>query len=800
MTNPDRPVSGALRDLTVVEFGHYAAGPLVGMLLGDQGARVIKVERPEGDPARSDPAFAIWNRGKESVVLDLQTEDGRADAAKLLALADVVVENFRPGVADRLGIGYAQARQANPQVVYCSLPGFPPESPHRSEAGWDAIVGAATGTYQRGPQSTSMGAEATPLYTPLLLPSTIAAFVAAGAITAALITRQRSGLGQRIEVPLYSATFAATGMFLVRVKEDAKGWTVWQKLPLPAAYQCRDGRWIQAYGATRRHLEAMFSVFGHPEWTDDATAIIEEAPSKEVVDMWRSRFVETFRTRDSWDWEREISDAGGISVVCRSTDEWFATRHAYDAGLIVEVADPTWGPMKQPGLAVNLRATPGAVGRGAPTLGQHNDGALSRTDATATPSENQPAGGETSPPPAALEGMRVLDLSILLAGPSCGRVLGEYGADVIKVDDAKGVRRSDSDRTKLMWLDVNRGKRSVRLDLKSEAGREAFWRLVDTADVIVENFRAGPWDPVTRTTTGPTKLEKLGLGYEDIRARRPDIVYLSVSAFGRYGEFTGRGGYEQAGQAVTGVMVRHGGTGERSMALAYPYNDYGTGLVASFGVLLAMYERFRTGRGQRLDTSLAITASLLQSRYMFDAPGLSRNDLEGPHLLGESWSQQFYRGSDGWFMVYGIEPAAWSSIASIDSLGALAADERFATVEGRRACQAELVSALASVFETRPRDHWLSVLNAAGLAAAEHVTTSELAESDVARAAGLVAGRDHPGFGWVDHGGPVARLEMTPTRLGRPAPAEGADTEEVLQLVGYSSDEFETLREARIAG
>ena len=144
---PDDAGKGALRGIKVIDFGQYIPGALLGMLLSDQGADVIKVERPEGDPARSEAAFATWNRGKRSVVLDLKSVDGREQAVRLASTADVLIENFRPGVLERLGIGYPQVSQSNPGIVYCSLPGFGVESPHRNERGWDPIVGAATGLY-----------------------------------------------------------------------------------------------------------------------------------------------------------------------------------------------------------------------------------------------------------------------------------------------------------------------------------------------------------------------------------------------------------------------------------------------------------------------------------------------------------------------------------------------------------------------------------------------------------------------------------------------------------------------------
>ncbi|MDE2780641.1 MAG: CoA transferase [Chloroflexota bacterium] len=163
---------GALRGLKVLDFGHYIAGPLLGMLLSDQGAEVIKVERPEGDPARKETAFATWNRGKRSISLDLKTDSGRETARKLALESDVLIENFRPGVMDRLGLGYEELASANPRLVYCSLPGFGEHHPDRNRQGWEPIIGASTGLYPKVEGSDE------PLYSPLPIASTFSAIVA----------------------------------------------------------------------------------------------------------------------------------------------------------------------------------------------------------------------------------------------------------------------------------------------------------------------------------------------------------------------------------------------------------------------------------------------------------------------------------------------------------------------------------------------------------------------------------------------------------------------------------------------
>ena len=231
----------------------------------------------------------------------------------------------------------------------------------------------------------------------------------------------------------------------------------------------------------------------------------------------------------------------------------------------------------------------------------------------------------------ALDGVRVLDLCIILAGPTCGRTLAEFGADVIKIDNPSrgGYVQSHND--------VNRGKRSILLDLKSAEGRDIFWQLVDTADVVAQNYRAG-------------KLEKLGLGYEQVRQRKPDIIYASLNAYGHLGPWASRPGHEQFAQATTGMQRRFGGDG-RPMLQPNPVNDYGTGFMGAYAVALALLHRQRTGEGQHVDSALAYTAMTLQSPFMQLYAGKRWDEPRGQETLGSGPLHRAYQARDGWFFL-----------------------------------------------------------------------------------------------------------------------------------------------------
>ena len=774
---------GALSGIRVLDCGHYIPGPLLGMLLADQGAQVIKVERPGGDPARSEPAFASWNRGKRSIVLDLKTAAGQETARQLARDADVVIENFRPGTAERLGIGYQELAASNPHLIYCSVPGFGPEHTWRQRQGWDAIVGAATGLYPK------VEGAAEPLFTPLPIASTFAAIVGAVGVAMALCARDDGKGGQRIEVPLYDAMFTAMGRHLVQFHDvDLPDTRSQPRLPMQRQYQCADGRWVQNHGNYERFVHQFLAAAGNPEWGQAAVSDFGKPLDVETADLWARRFEETFKQRTALEWEQAISAAGGACTVCKTVDEWLNHPHSLAAKMVVEVEDAQLGRMKQPGVQVRLRGTPGAIQGRAPVLGEHSreiaEGLKGGQPEATVPAQaaGSSLANSVDDVMRALHDIRVLDLCIVLAGPTCGRTLAEYGADVIKIDDpARPYDPSGS-------LDVNRGKRSILLDLKTDAGRAVFLKLLDTADVVVENYRKG-------------SLAKLGLDYESLRQRKPELIYASLNAYGYDGPWSERPGWEQLAQATSGIQVRRGGREDAPLLMPYPVNDYGTGMMGAFAVALALHHRNRTGQGQSVDSGLALTAALLQSPYFLDYPGYRRADPEGRDLRGFSALSRLYETADGWLYVHCPDDAARQSLFSLAEFQHLAGHPELTDPDGAAPDQdGVLARELAAIFRQNPRAYWLEQLNSAGVSAMENVSISDFRNQPQARGAGLIVTRDHPGRGQTDHLGNTACLSRTPMRLGRPTPVLGADADEILAEAGYSPAEVAALRDSGVVG
>ena len=745
-------MTGALQGIRVVDFGQYIAGPLAGQLLVDQGADVVHIQPPGG--ARWDtPANATWHRGKRRLTLDLKQSADLEVARRLVETADVAIENFRPGVMDRLGLGDAALREQNPRLVYCSLPGFAADDPRAGMPAWEGMLGAATGTYT---MIHGGGTLAHPTFTAIPISSNFAAFLGAVSIMMALNARERSGLGQQIEVPLFDATFTAIGSRGIRVHDPgyqppgrAKGWV--------NQYECADGQWVQFHAATPRFIDQFIEAAGIGAWRDEGLHDSEAvAANKELEELLLSRMRELFKTRPALEWQECINAAGTPTAICNNSATWLHHPHAEAARIVEVVDDPTYGTMRQPGVTPRLTGTPGAVQGPAPASDADRAALLEEWGREATAAPGIPPDAPALQ--GALQGVKVIDLCIILAGPTCGRTLAEFGADVIKIDSTNRHGGISSHN------EVNRGKRSMLLDLKSPEGLEVFWRLIDEADVLVQNYRVGV-------------VERMGISYEQVRARRPDIVYASINAYGHGGPWEPRPGWEQLAQAATGMQERYGDG--VPVLQPFPINDFGTGLQAAYGVALALYHRQRTGEGQHVQAALAYTACALQSAYMQEFEGKVWDEPRGRQALGAGPLQRLYAAADGWLFL-GARSSDLQRLASVDGLSGV--DE---AGDGLEAILEERIAA-------RPVAEWVERLAAAGVGAQPLATVEEVMEEPWVRERGLSITRDHEGFGPVTTTGPSPRLSLTPVRPGWPAPPPGVHGPEVLADYGFGDrvDDF----------
>lgn len=752
---------GALDGVRVVDFGQWIAGPLAAMLLGDQGAEVIHVD-PPGGPSWKTPANATFNRGKASVALDLKSDKGRAHAWQLIDSADVVIENFRPGVMDRLGLGSREAMKRNPRLIYCSLPGFASDDPRAPLPAWEGMLGAATGVYLQAGEAR---------FTSVPISSTFGAIAAGVSTVMALIARQRDGLGQRIEVPLFDATFLAIGSTGLLVNGKPEGGR--PDDPWAGIFRCADGRWVRLSLATFRFLERFVDAVGKGDWMAKGYVQRERpgplARGTTLRERQQAELSDLFRSRPAAEWEELGRRADVPLTLIRTMAEWLATDHATRSGIVAGVTDPDLGAMVQPGLAVRLMGTPGAV-RARP--GRESDGR--------TPTWSSGGGLRAAPLAAtarlsaALEGIRVVDLTQVLAGPTATRTLAEFGADVVKVNNPREEGAGYRWQVHRYHTDVNRGKRTMLVDLKTPEGLDVLWRLIERADVVMQNFRLDV-------------AERLGIGYEQVKARRPDVVYGSVSFCGYGGPWERVPGYEPNAQAATGMAARMGGEAGPPGPQPFAPNDYATGLLGAFAVGLALFHRLRSGEGQHAQTSLVGAATVLQAALIHTRDGQVQGPSSGPEALGWSPLQRLYRASDGWFFL-GAGDSQRGRLAMLDGVHGIT------DLTGHA-----LEVALQECFAKRPATEWVSALTAVGIGAQPLVSATALMSEPWVVAHGLSLTRVDATGDAITTIGPPFRLSRTPVVPGALVAAPGADGADILVSLGMADRIDELVAKRAIA-
>ena len=389
-----------------------------------------------------------------------------------------------------------------------------------------------------------------------------------------------------------------------------------------------------------------------------------------------------------------------------------------------------------------------------------------------------------------LEGVRVLDLSRLLPGGFCSLLLADYGAEVLKVEDTgvgdyvrwappfyEGVERSAASA---LFLALNRGKRSVRVDLKSPAGRGVLLRLVREYDVLLESFRPGVMD-------------RLGVGYDVLRAENPGLVYCAITGYGQDGPFRARSGHDMNYLARVGLLGLTGAADGPPVQAAGQIADLGGGaLMAAFGVLAALRERDRSGEGQLVDVSMADGAlswlAMVAARYLADGELPARGGLE---LAGGLLCYRPYRCADGWVALGALEPKFWG--AWCRGVGREDLVER--QFDGPDSTAHAEVSA---IFAERTRAEWEAFAGEHDCCLEPVLGLDEALDSELVRSRGMVAELDQPGAERAVRllGAPV-KLSRTPGDPARaPGPALGADTDAVLTALGYSPSEIQALKAA----
>jgi len=392
-----------------------------------------------------------------------------------------------------------------------------------------------------------------------------------------------------------------------------------------------------------------------------------------------------------------------------------------------------------------------------------------------------------SPPSLSLDGVRVLDLSRVLAGPFCGMLLSDLGADVVKIEDTGSGDESRTwpphkDGESAAFLVINRNKRDMTLDLKAPDGVAVLERMVATADVLIENFRTGT-------------MESFGLGYDSLSSINPRLVYCSVSAFGRSGPRKDAAGYEALMQAFSGIMSITGEPDGAPLRCGVSFLDLTTGIFCAFGIVNALLHRERTGLGQRVDGSLLETAVTLLN---YHAEGYLLTGTQ-PKPLGSSHPSlspyRTFKCRDGqWIFIAGANDRFWQRLAPALDLADMATDPRFAVNIERVKNRRELEAALEAAIARHDREPLLKVLEDAGVPATPVNTVQQVMEDAQTAARSMIARVVHPRLGEIPVVGTPVKFSRMNAGVRRAAPQQGQHTDEILAEYAYSPADIAALR------
>lgn len=785
---PELPLKG----LRVLDLGQYIAGPLTGMMLADQGADVLKIDAP--DHTFDVDERAIFDRGKRRIRLNLEAAKDRQTFLDLAADADVIIENFRPGTMARLGLDCTTLFERNPGLIFASLPGFSETDLERRDlAAWEGILGASIGLFT-DINIVKLLLGLPPTYSAIPLASTYGAAHMAIAISAQLYRRQLTGAGCRIEVPLAAAGMSAMCSLAMQIEHQPTRFdipAVPRKLkeyvlpalgrlmpslprglrdalyrgvqsavpPLIASHRCADGKWLYLFAGEHQKIpKRLLEILGLWErfvarGGYSGSPYAEAANGNNLADTANlakahhkalgKDLAAVFATESAGYWEERLNREGIPCSVHRTSAEWLAEQAPLTGGLTVKLSDDNvqLGPAVWLEGCRDLPSTPPI---------DTSKAVWSRPERFFSSAERT----QDIPAIAPLKGVRVIDLATMVAGPACGRTLVELGAVVTKIDATNPMH---GPRTTLWWgIDLNRGKKSLLLDLRTEAGATILTRMASSAEVLLHNFT-------------PEAADRLGIT-ELGGPSGPTITQVRAFDGPLGGVWADRHGYDPVLQAATGVMLRYGSPDAPEMHAIASCVDYMAGYLGAFATCLSLLKRARTGETQTAKTSLAQAVQLAQAPFM--STRTAHRGASGQDAVGESSTNRLYRCADSWIYLAAPMVNQASLLALLGTPTSLESALRHLTVSAVKQKLKRSDIAVHTIMPLQPM---------AGKLSAEQGSTFVFSK------------RNHPELGQVILIEAAQRRfegNIAPTLSFAPKP--GADSVSILEQAGLSAGEIKS--------
>lgn len=756
--------AGPLAGLRVVDASWGMPGSVATCLLADFGADVVKLERPGGPAPEADTHRPTLDRGKRSIEVDLWSPDGLELAHDLIAGADVLVEAF----GARNPLPSAETLERNAALVHCRIVGYGP-GPWADRPAYEALVAARMGFMAEQP-----GHRKGPIFLGHPSISYTTGFLAVIATLAALRAREVTGAGQQATVSMLDGVLAQAPMNWWYSENEAsyrdteeKGHFGHRRLLLDM-YRCADGEHIMVHSGGQGGFKAMMEVLGvgeHFRTITDAPEMSVPLDDDELVvarqvvpTLWASR------PRDEWLRLLRARDVACVPVL--RPGEVLRHEQVRHLGLATTVPDPDRGELLQVAPCIRFSDTPAPALRPAPRVGEHNAGIPELRERARQRVRTVP---EAAPLRHALEGLTVLDFSTFFAAAYGAKLLGDLGADVIKVEPVEG----DPMRPLPDPFEAcQRGKRTIAVDLRTAEGRQVAHELVRKADVVVHNLRPG-------------KAEKIGLGYEELRRIRPQLIYCYQPGWGASGPDAHRKSFAPLMSALTGLMFAAAGADNPPVRRARASEDYYGGFLGAAAVLMALQVRARTGRGQYVEAAQLAASLFATMEHSLDAAG---GRVPGPVLDSDQHGfgplHRLFPTADGMVCVAVVGARARLRLAALLEAGAGAEDM-------------ELSELLAARLAGLPGEEAVALLDS-------HRIPCEVArdipfmpdffwQDWVVDEGKVFEHEGHPIWGYIREVGQVMSLSDTPGVQRGPGPLLGHHTLEILGELGRTEHEIDEL-------
>lgn len=733
-----------LRGLRIVEIGEGMAVQVAGLMLSELGGEVLKIERPGGDPSRGTAPFANWNRGKRSLELDLDKAEGRAQLDERLAGADVLLHQFSPARAAARGLDDAALAARFPRLVVCGITGSARNHPDVERSADELLVAARLGVLYEND-----GHRAGPIVYRYRAGSWAAAHLAAAGVLARLVMRLQSGRGGAAHTSLMQGFLSKLPMVWARNSAgpmpNPETWPLAARPTAIQLFQCQDGVWLQIMDPTRQFDFGTMPTM----WEVMADGADIETPEG---------LIEAFRQRPHEAW---LTDLRALDVAVEPAQPLGAVlRHdeVVAQGYVVEIDDPHLGPTIQPNLPFHTDA-PLRTGRPAPRLDEGGAADWSEPEG--------PLGTDVAPAHP-LSGVRVVDLGMFLAGPMGPSLMGDMGADVIKVEALSG------DRIRFMhryYQCAARSKRSIALDLTRPEAQPILARLIHWAEVVHHNMR-------------PKGADKLGLSEAAIRAHNPGVAFSYVSAYGQRGRQGNWPGYDSIFNAIAGWEFENAGTGNRPVFNRPGTMDIFSAQSCLVGSMAALYSARAHGEGHGIHSSMLGVAAFCQGEVLIGPDGAL---TETCHLTSDQ------TGFGPWHRIFECSDGGWIAIAAHSD------KER----AGVRSVLGDDEAGFADAALARPSADLLAELETAGVpcdAVVFEDAMNRFFDDPLNRKLGLVSGVEQPLYGRIEQPGEYWNFGETPMHIVRACPTIGQHTDEIMAELGFSADEIAQYRADKIIG